>query len=193
MNMLVIEDDKILGEKIAKLFETKVLTNRIKVVHTYDEFLREQDVLQTYDIVLTDLKLSPEERNDDDYSGFKIIKMVRSINTVTPIIIISGHAEIDKLRYAFELGANDYLIKPLRLKELELRIINWFQKFYLSANPSANNIHYYKDLSFDVEKSEFYYRGEYIPLTKQSRVLLGIFFSQPEKILSENFIIDKVW
>jgi DNA-binding response OmpR family regulator len=193
MNMLVIEDDVMLAQKIGELFEAKVLTNRIKIAHTFEQFMDEFALLPTYDIVLTDLKLSPKEMNDDQFSGFKIIKLVREQNPLIPIIVISGHAELDRLRYAFELGANDYLIKPVRLKELELRIINWFQKFYLAANPSAGNLHYYQDLSFDVQKNEFYYRGEYIPLTKQSRVILGIFFSQPERILSESFMIDKIW
>jgi two-component system, OmpR family, response regulator len=191
--MLVIEDDVLLAEKIGQLFETKVLTNRIKIVHSFEEFMDEYQLLSTYDIVLTDLKLSIFEINDDQLSGFRIIKMVREQNQVIPIIVISGLAELEKLRYAFELGANDYLIKPLRLKEIELRIVNWFQKFYLAANPSAGNMHYYKDLSFDVEKNEFFYRGEFIPLTKQSRIILGIFFSQPEKILSETFLVDKIW
>jgi two-component system, OmpR family, response regulator len=193
MNMLIIEDDVMLAEKIGQLFETKVLTNRIKILHSFEEFMNEYQLLATYDIILTDLKLSIFEINDDQLSWFRIIKMVRDQNHIIPIIVISGLAELEKLRYAFELGANDYLIKPLRLKEIELRVVNWFQKFYLSANPSAGNIHYYNDLSFNIEKNEFYYRGDFIPLTKQSRIILWIFFSQPEKILSESFLVDKIW
>jgi len=103
MNMLVIEDDVMLAQKIGELFETKVLTNRIKVVHTFAQFMDEFALLPSYDIVLTDLKLSPQEMNDDQLSGFKIIKLVREQNPLIPIIVISGHAELDRLRYAFEL------------------------------------------------------------------------------------------
>ena len=50
--------------------------------------------------------------------------MIRERDIQIPIIVLSGRGEIEVLRRTFALGATDYIIKPIRPKELELRIMN---------------------------------------------------------------------
>ena len=49
---------------------------------------------------------------------------------MVPIVVISGYDDIEKLRYAFSLGISDYIIKPVRRKELEVRVLNWMHTHY---------------------------------------------------------------
>lgn len=86
-----------------------------------------------------------------------MIKAVRNAGFSMPIIVVSGFGEVDSLREAFDLGANDYMIKPIRLKELEVRAMNWFRNYYLSNIAFRGNVYDYGGLSYDVLKNEFSY------------------------------------
>jgi len=57
MNILIVEDDIDLSEKIKQTFEKKILSNRIKILHSYKSFLRELTVIKSYDIILVDIIL----------------------------------------------------------------------------------------------------------------------------------------
>jgi len=57
MNILIIEDEVFLAEKIKQAFSNKVISNRIKMIHSYREFLHELSIIGSYDIVLVDIML----------------------------------------------------------------------------------------------------------------------------------------
>lgn len=190
MNILIIEDDVFLANKISSIFQSKIITNRVQIAHSMEDFLNQFSAISSYDIILTDIKLSKESKNKDWY---EIIKTIRKKNIKVPIVVISWNWELDWLRYAFECWANDYIIKPIRLKELEIRVLNWFKNYYLSNITFSWQIHCYKDLSYNINTNEFYYKSKLIELTKNNKYILSIFFANPEKLLSENFLIEKIW
>ena len=72
MNILIIEDDIILAEKIKKVFEKKIISNRIVSVNTYDLFLTQLSIIRSYDIIITDINLEPWNK-----SWLDIIKIIR--------------------------------------------------------------------------------------------------------------------
>ena len=190
MNILIVEDDIFLAERIWKLFQSKIISNRVRIVHSFLEFLDELSSISSYDIILTDLKLIPWNW---ELCGYKVIRAIREKNTVVPVVVMSWFSDLEQLRLAFEYGANDYVIKPIRLKELELRIMNWFKNYYFSNITSASKTHCYKALKYDIDKNEFYFYEKQIPLTKNGKYILSIFFSQPEKLLHEQFLVEKIW
>lgn len=57
MNILIIEDDKVLATQVANVFDTKIISNRIQILHSPIEFITELPFLSAYDIVITDLQL----------------------------------------------------------------------------------------------------------------------------------------
>lgn len=190
MNILIIEDDLFLANKISDIFQSRVLTNRVQVITCLKDFKREIPLISSYDIILTDIKLWKDSKNKDWY---EIIKIIRNKNKKIPVVVISWNWEIDWLRYAFDCWASDYIIKPIRLKELEVRVFNWFKNYYLSNISFLWKIIKYKDLSYNIDTSEFYYKDKKIPLTKNNKYILSIFFANPEKVLSENYLIEKIW
>ena len=58
MNLLIVEDDKILAEKISKVFKLTGNFNNIKILNSYNSFLREYNVVTSYDVILVDIILS---------------------------------------------------------------------------------------------------------------------------------------
>ncbi len=189
MNILIIEDDLWLGTKISEVFRDTVITNRVTLIHSFKDFIAEYNNINPYDMILTDLNLwnyhSPE--------WFDIIKKVRQISTAIPIIVISGYDDIDKLRYAFSLWISDYIIKPVRLRELEVRVLNWFHAYYSNKLSHSEKVFSYKNFSYNIDQNNFYYKWEYIPLSKNNKYILSLFFSQPEKILTEEYLCEKLW
>lgn len=190
MNILIIEDEKFLADKIGGVFRSEAISNRVRVLYSYREFLQESPVLRSYDLIITDLKLGTSY---DDFEGYEIIRTIRERGLITPIVVISGFDDVNKLQRAFDLWANDYLIKPIRLKELEVRIMNWFRNYYLSKITFHGNVCDYHGLSYDFWKHEFSFRCKPIQLTKKSKYLLSIFFSNPGKLICDEFLIDKLW
>ncbi len=190
MNILIIEDNVFLAKRIARVFEAKIIVNRVKIRHSFLEFLEELPIIASYDMVLVDLKLSEDTL---ELCGYKIIRAIREKQIHIPIVVISGFSDIDRLRLAFEYGASDYIIKPIRLLELEIRVFNWFKNYYLSSIPSSGTIHSYKNLKYDLDKNEFFINGTIIPLTKNNKYILSLFFSHPEKLLRESFLCEKIW
>lgn len=190
MNILIIEDDILLANRIGKLFERTVISNRVKVIHSFREFLNELSIIDSYDIVLTDLKLSG---NRDSFDGYDIIEIIREKNLNLPVVVISWFSDVGSLQKAFQLWASDYIIKPFRLKELEVRILNWFKNFYLTWIYFSWNTISYKELVYKIDTNEFYYNNELIPLTKKNKYILSLFFSKPDKLLSETYLIEKIW
>ena len=190
MNILIIEDDVFLATKIAKVFSSKMMTHRVRIVESLQDFYNEASMLDAYDLILTDLKLAPHEK---DLSGYKIIQMVREHDKKISIVVMSGQSDIERLQRAFELGASDYIMKPVRLKELELRVLNWFQNYCPSNISFLGKVYQYADMMYDLEKNEFYFQGVPIPLTKNSKYILSLFFRNPERLLSDHFLIEKIW
>lgn len=189
MNILIIEDDEFLSKKIGEVFQSKIIVNRVSIIHSLKDFYNYLNIINSYDIVITDIRLGDKQNSD----WYEIIKLIRKKNEKIPIIVISWNWEIDWLRYAFDCWASDYFIKPIRLKELEVRVLNWFKNYYLSNISFTWKIHYYKDLSYNLDTNEFYYKENHIKLTKWNKYILSIFFANPEKPLCENFLVEKIW
>lgn len=56
-----------------------------------------------------------------------------------------------------------------------------------------NEIKYYGDLSYSFQKNEFYHKNKIISLTKKQKFLLFLFFSQPDILLKEEYLLSKLW
>lgn len=93
MNILIIEDEILLAEKIKETFTKKVLSNRIKMIHSYESFLRELSIIESYDIVLVDIILS----DSCPKTGIDIIKIIRDKNISIPIVIISSMDDFHRI------------------------------------------------------------------------------------------------
>lgn len=100
--------------------------------------------------------------------------------------------DINWLEKWFNKWANDYLVKPFRLRELELRVINWFKSYYYKPWILQENKNY-NWLEYNLLENNFYYNGNLITLTKQNKFLLSILFQKPETLFNEEFLKDKMW
>lgn len=190
MNILIVEDDLILANHIAHTLQDSIITNRVTIIGTAIEFARYVPYISSYDIILTDLSLS---RSEHDFWWYKVIETVVQKSLNIPIIVISGYGDIDTLRKAFDLGATDYLIKPFRLKELEVRVHHWFQQYCLKDIKKEKSKYSQFWITYDVKKNEFYKDDIHIELTRGQKYIFSLFFSHPDTMLSTEFLRERIW
>lgn len=188
MNILIIEDDLFLARNIEKIFEKKVITNRIKIISNYIQFSRELTNINSYDIILVDIFLWPNEEK----TGIDFISLIREKNKSIPVIVVSWYDDLSYLERAFSVWANDYMTKPFRFRELEIRVFKWFSIYFYSDLQATENLNYFW-LEYNLCKNEFYYNWEVLELTKSNKYLLSLFLSNREALLKENFLIEKIW
>ena len=187
MNFLIIEDDIFLASKLKYIFNKRDTTNLVTVVNSYLQFLNEISVIKIYDVILLDINLWDKMK-----SWIDIIKLIRNKAIYVPIIIVSWIDDIANMSYVFSLWASDYIVKPFRFEELEIRVLKWFNINFLQTNNLNNNINY-NWLLYDWNKNEFYYNWIIINLTKRNKYLFFIFLLDKEKFLSKNFIENKLF
>lgn len=189
MNILIIEDDIILANNLKKIFEKKVIVNQIIVENTYNWFLNVIDIIESFDIIILDIILECKDKK----TWIDIIKIIRDKSYNIPIVVISAFSELEWIETAFNVWASDYIIKPFRLKEIEIRILKWFKVYLKSLNFSGNEIIEYNDLTYSVKENQFYFKNNEIKLTKKSKYILLILLSSAEKLITDRLLIEKIW
>lgn len=193
MNILIIEDDCFFAEHLKKAFQKNHIVNRVDIVHSFSGFMSIFSIIDGYDIVLTDIRLT-FNASVDSFDGFHIIQTIREAKIKVPIIVISGRDELSSIQCAFEIGANDYIVKGIRMKELEIRVIHWFRYYHMSkVTLDTENIYTYKKLLYNLDRNEFLIEDSPIILTRKNKYILSLFFINAEKLLSESFLIGKIW
>ncbi len=134
-------------------------------------------------VVILDLKLP-------DISGRDICREIRQAQPSLPVIILSAaNDEIDKV-LLLELGADDYVTKPFSPKELLARVRAVLRR----ARPAAPADRYsFDDVSIDFSKMELKRGGKPVPLTPHEFKALRYFTGNPERVISRDELLNKVW
>lgn len=189
MNLLIIEDDSFLAWKIKTIFQKKVLINRVKILSDYKEFLSELYLINSYDLVLVDILLWDEKDNN----WIDIIRKIRDKNNILPIIIISGLNDVWWLKLAFETWASDYLCKPFRLAELEVRALKCFNNFLTISNATYNSYIEFSWLKYYFNTNEFYFDWNKMKITKLNKYILLLFIKNKGNLLTNLYLIEKIW
>jgi two-component system response regulator RegX3 len=140
----------------------------------------------TYDIVLLDLMLPK-------MSGLDVCRAIRSTSEV-PIIIVSAKGEEVDMVLMLEIGADDYVTKPYRLRELVARIraVLRRRETHDGAMESDDEITL-GPIRMDIDARRCYVNGQEIKLRKKEFALLRLLLENPGRVLTREVLIDRVW
>ncbi len=139
-----------------------------------------------YDLVIMDINLP-------FINGYDLIKLFRFKNKYIPIIIVTALNQTDYKIRGFDLGADDFLVKPFEFKELLARINALLRRVELQPEVKENGIIYAANLSLDLESREAKRNGQSITLTTKEFLLLEFLLRNKNKVVSKEEIALKVW
>ena len=125
--------------------------------------------------------------------GFSVCKRFREQDKLTPVIMLTAREEEQDMVYGLELGADDYITKPFSVRELLARIkTNIRRGRGLDAVPERAGLTLGR-ITIDAERGQVYKDGELLDLTQREYDLLCCLTSRPDKILSREELMQKVW
>lgn len=137
---------------------------------------------RSFDAVVLDVILP-------DSSGFEICRKLRSRGDWTPILMLTARGFPADRVQGLDSGADDYLPKPFSIAELTARLRSLLRR----AAVAAPEIIHSNDLTLDLAAHRVEKRGVEIDLTPREFDLLRILISNPNRVLSRQTILDKVW
>jgi len=140
------------------------------------------------DLIVLDIMLP-------DIDGFEVCRRLREFCLVPIIFLSAKDDDVDKL-LGLGIGGDDYITKPFSPKEVAFRIKAHFRRseyFNLKSLSDSKRIIRFGDVEIDEDKGEVRKKSELVPLTLKEYSLLLYLAYNPNKILSKNQILEKVW
>lgn len=176
MKLLLVEDEPALR---AALLGS--LRQAGYVVEEAVDFTQAEDkiMLYQYDCVLLDLTLP-------DGSGLDLLRALKSANSPAGVLIITARAALDDKIAGLDLGADDYLIKPFHLSELNARVRAILRRRQFQGQQKI----VFRDLLVMPELAEVHVRGEQLTLTKKEYDLLLYLLANPGRVLTKEAIAE---
>jgi len=128
-----------------------------------------------------------------DVAGFDVCRELRKVDPGVPVIMMSSRSdEIDAV-VALEIGADDYVTKPLRLRELVARMAAHLRRSRLENAEAMRSRLEFRDLVIDVNERRTYKGGKEVELTHTEFDLLTFLASNAGKVLSREKILNSIW
>lgn len=176
--ILVVDDDPAIAEMLKMVldregFETMSVGDGAEAVQAVER--------EDPDLILLDLMLP-------SMSGIDVCRTVRETKT-TPIIMLTAKTDTVDVVLGLESGADDYVTKPFKPKELVARV----RARLRSQDEGPEDVLHVGDLEIDVPGHSVTRDGEEIPLTPLEFELLRALASKPKQVLSREELLEEVW
>lgn len=179
MRVLVVEDDLDLIELLAE----GLTMYGYAVDKAYDgEEAIDMAYIETYDVIVLDINLPKKD-------GFQVLDEIRKFNKEVNIIMLTARSDIDDRVKGLDFGANDYMVKPFDLKELDARMRALLRR----KSVTENTILKAGSLSFDTTTREAFVGETKVNLTAKETAILEYLFLNRQKYVSSEELIDHVW
>ena len=179
MDIFLLEDDDAIAMGLSYSLENEGYTITVaKSVSKALEIINKKN----FSMYLLDLTLP-------DGSGYSVCKRIKEIGDF-PVIFLTAYDDEVNVVMGFELGADDYITKPFRLKELLVRIKSVFRRY---NNDSGDGKIKVKDLVVNTNEAKVYKNGNEIVLTAMEYRLLLILLNNRGCVLSRTQLLENIW
>jgi len=128
-----------------------------------------------------------------DGSGLDVCRSIRRSDPKVPILMVSARGEEIDVVVGLEIGADDYVIKPVRMRELLARITAHLRKARLETTESNAGRLEFKDLVIDINERRIFKEGSEVDLTHTEFDLLAYLAGHAGKVMSREKILNHVW
>lgn len=181
MNILVIEDEP----KVSAFIKQGLEEQQYEVDVAFDGLIGKKLAIKNhYNVMLLDVIIPYQ-------NGLELCKELRDQGIQTPIIMLTALGTTDDKVTGFDVGADDYLVKPFEFQELLARI-KALTKRSLGLAISSNTLKV-ADLELNLDRKTVSRGGAEIFLTAKEYALLEYFMRNKGRVLARNEIAEKVW
>ena len=179
IHILVVGDDKNLNQTVCTYlndcgFEAKGV---LSVNEAYDEMYN-----NLYELIISDIMM-PE------IDGFEFAETVRQVNKQIPILFMSAKDDLPSKRKGFLVGIDDYMVKPVELAELEMRVRALLRR----TNIEMERRLIVGNLEMDADGMTATIDGEEIQVTTREFNILYKLLSYPKKTFTRAQLMDEFW
>ena len=179
--ILIVEDEHRLAEILQKQFAESGFTADVAKDGYVGKIKAEQN---NYDLIILDINLPL-------LNGYELCREIRKTNSNVPIIMLTALGTYDNKLIGFDAGADDYILKPFDFRELLARVHVFIKRSKVTFHESRKLS--IADLVLDLDSKTVVRNGKKIDLTSKEFALMEIFLKNKNKLLTRDFIIDKVW
>lgn len=179
MKIFLLEDDNAIGMGLSYSLNNEgyEVTLAQSVKEAYEIISKEQFSLYILDLTLP------------DGSGYDVCKKIKEKGDL-PVIFLTAFDDEVNVVMGFDLGADDYITKPFRVKELLMRIKSVLRRYNKESLDSTVKI---KNLTINTNEAKVYKNGNEIILTAMEYRLLLILLNNRGKVLSRNQLLEGLW
>ena len=182
IKILVIEDEK----RVADLLKIGLEENGYQVLVAYDGEMGWR-LFQSNDfqLIISDIILPK-------LNGFELCQKIRKADEEIPILMLTALGTADDKLEGFDMGVDDYMVKPFDFRELLARVRVLLKRRAVAKVDVVKEISY-ADLYINLERQEVTRNGEPIKLSPKEYNLLVYLVENAEKVVSRVEIAEKVW
>lgn len=177
--ILVVEDDRELNRTVCSFLNHSGY-EAIGCLNANEAF----DALYAnmFDVIISDIMMP----NTD---GFEFARNVREINEEIPILFMTARDDIASKQRGFRIGVDDYMVKPIDLDELFLRIGALLRRAQIAANRKLE----IGSFVMDADEHTAYLNDEEINMTNREFSILYKMLSYPKKTFTRTQLMDELW
>ena len=179
MRIFVLEDDEAIGIGLSYTLESeKYEVTLVKTVAEAKKTVENEE----FDLYILDLTLP-------DGNGYEVCSLIKSKGDL-PVIFLTAYDDEINVVTGFDLGADDYISKPFRVRELLARIKSVLRRY---SKDTADGIVKIGDLSVNTAEAKVTLNGEEIVLTAMEYRLLLSFVNNRGSVLTRRKLLEEIW
>ena len=177
--ILVVEDDKDLNHTVCAFLNSSgyFATGCLDANSAYDAMYDEM-----FDLIVSDIMMPGVD-------GFEFAKNVRALNENIPILFMTAKDDIASKQRGFRIGVDDYMVKPIDLDELFLRIGALLRRAKIASSRKLE----VGGFVMDADEHTVEWNGEEIPMTVREFNILYKLLSYPKKTFTRQQLMDEFW
>lgn len=179
INILVVEDDINLNKLVCSYLNNSGFNAKgcFNAANAYEAMYN-----NIFELIISDIMMPGED-------GFEFAKTVREVNRTIPILFMSAKDDLPSKQKGFTIGIDDYMVKPVDLEELLLRVRALLRR----ANIEMERKITVGNLTLDADAMTATVKDEEIPVTTREFNLLYKMLSYPNKTFSRGQLMDEFW
>jgi len=177
--ILVVEDDKELNRTVCSFLNSSgyEATGCLNATEAYDALYE-----NLFDLIVSDIMMPGVD-------GFEFAKSVRELNEEIPILFMTARDDIASKQRGFRIGVDDYMVKPVDLDELFLRIGALLRRAKIASSRKLE----IGNFVMDADEHTAYLGEEEISLTNREFSILYKLLSYPKKTFTRTQLMDEFW